>query len=88
MMNMTLLIGILLFIVIFLIVRMPKLLLRFVGTGTVRVAIGVLLLLFLNVFGNQFGLHVPINIFTVLISSVLGIFGITSLVAIQLFILS
>lgn len=85
-MNMTLVIGVLVFIVIFLILRMPKLLLRFVGTGTVRIVIGLLLLLFLNVVGNQFGIYVPINLLTILISSVLGIFGVASLVAIQLFI--
>lgn len=88
MMNTTLVIGVLSFIGIFLILRMPKLLLRFVGTSTVRVVIGILLLLFLNVIGNQFGLYVPINIFTVLVSSILGVFGVISLASIHMFILS
>lgn len=86
-MNMTLMIGLLLFILVFLFVRMPKFLLRFVGTSTVRVAIGLLMLVLLNVFGNMFGLHVPINIFTILVSSILGIFGVMSLVAIHIFII-
>lgn len=87
-MNMTLLIGFALFILIFLFVRMPKFLLRLVGTSTVRIAIGLLMLVLLNVFGNSFGLHIPINIFTVLVSSILGVMGVISLAAIHLFILS
>lgn len=83
----TLVIGLLLFVLVFLMVRMPKLLWRFIGSGAVRAVIGILLLVFLNVVGNQFGLYVPLNMFTVFISSALGIFGVTSLVAIQLFIL-
>lgn len=86
-MMMTLFIGFCLFIGVFLIVRMPKLLWRFVGTGTVRAVIGILLLVFLNVIGNQFGIYLPLNMFTVFISGLLGIFGVTSLIAIQLFIL-
>lgn len=86
-MIMTLVIGFLAFIVVFLIVRMPKLLWRFVGKGTVRVVIGTLLLVLFNVFGNQFGVYVPLNMFTVFISGLLGAFGVTSLVAVQLFIL-
>ncbi|NLI67339.1 MAG: pro-sigmaK processing inhibitor BofA [Bacilli bacterium] len=87
-MNMTILIGLFVFIIIFLFVRMPKFLLRFVRTGTVRLAIGLLMLVLLNVFGNSFGLHVPINLFTVLVSSVLGIFGVASLALIHLLILA
>lgn len=80
----TLVIGLLLFIFVFLIVRMPKMLGRLVGAGAVRAVIGILLLVFLNVVGNQFGLYVPLNMFTVFVSSLLGIFGVASLVAIQL----
>lgn len=83
----TLVIGLLLFIFVFLIVRMPKMLGRLVGAGAVRAVIGILLLVFLNVVGNQFGLYVPLNMFTVFVSSLLGIFGVASLVAIQLFII-
>lgn len=87
-MNITLLIGISIFILIFLFVRMPTFLIRFIGTSSVRIAIGLLLLIFLNVFGNTFGLHIPINFFTVLVSSLLGIIGIISLVAIHFFVLT
>lgn len=85
-MNVFLISGVLLFIALFLLLRMPKFLVRFVGTSLVRIVIGTLLLLFLNVIGNQFGFFIPINLLTVLISSVLGVFGIGSLVAIQLFV--
>lgn len=52
-----------------------------------RMAIGVLLLFFANVFGGYIGLHIPINLFTVGISTVLGVLGVISLAAIQIFIL-
>lgn len=87
MMPTTLLIGIGLFMITFLIIRMPAFLFRFVSTSTVRLVIGLLLLVLLNVVGNQFGLFVPINLLTIVITSILGFFGILSLVAIQLFIL-
>src|SRR5690625_782001 len=50
-------------------------------------AIGVLLLFFANVLGGYIGLHIPINLFTVSISTILGILGVLSLAAIQIFIL-
>jgi len=87
MMPTTLLIGIGLFMITFLIIRMPALFFRFASTSTVRLVIGLLLLVLLNVVGNQFGLFVPINLLTIVITSILGFFGILSLVAIQLFIL-
>ena len=87
-MNLTLLIGLTIFIILFLFVRMPAFLIRFVGTSSVRIAIGLLLLVLLNVFGNAFGLHIPINFFTIVASSLLGMAGIISILAIHLFILS
>lgn len=87
-MNLTLLIGLTIFIILFLFVRMPAFLIRFVGTSSVRIAIGLLLLVLLNVFGNAFGLHIPINFFTIVTSSLLGMAGIISILAIHLFILS
>jgi inhibitor of the pro-sigma K processing machinery len=58
---------------------------RFIGNGVVKLGIGILLLFFLNVFGGAIGLHIPINIFTVCISGFLGVFGVGSLAAMQLF---
>lgn len=75
-------------IILMLLFRIPKKVMRFVGGSIIRLTIATLLLFFLNVFGGMLGLHIPINIFTVLVSTVLGVFGIASLVAIHLFILT
>src|SRR5699024_3022556 len=61
---------------------------RFIAESSVKLAIGVLCLFFLNIFGGAIGLHIPINVFTVVISGFLGLFGVASLAAIHLFILS
>ena len=74
-------------ILVFFLFRNPAHTIRILGNGAIRLTIGVLLLFFFNVFGGYIGLHIPINIFTVLVSSILGIFGITSLSAIHIFIL-
>ena len=68
-------------------IRAPTLITSFIGQGAIRVTIGILFLFFVNVFGGSIGLHIPINIFTVLISSVLGLFGVISLACIHLFLL-
>lgn len=60
---------------------------RFIAHSTVKLGIGILFLFFFNVFGGAIGLHIPINLFTVIISGFLGLFGITSLAAIQIFII-
>lgn len=60
---------------------------RFIGQGFVKLLIGALFLFFLNAFGNQFGIHVPINLATSAISGFLGIPGLFSLVAIQTWVL-
>jgi len=39
------------------------------------------------VFGGAIGLHIPINLFTTVVSGFLGVFGLASLAAIQLFII-
>lgn len=74
-------------IVLLLIIGAPIKPMKFVGQTTVKLVIGVLLLFFLNIFGAGFGLHIPINLFTALVTGLLGIFGVASLVAIHLFIL-
>jgi len=60
---------------------------RFLTTGTVKLGIGILFLFFFNVIGGSFGLHIPINIFTAVISGFLGLFGVASLAAIHIIIL-
>lgn len=74
-------------ILIIFFIRAPSTLTRFIGQSAIRVTVGVLFLFFINVFGNSIGLHIPINVFTVLISSVLGLFGVATLACIHLFLL-
>ena len=50
-----------------------------------KIVIAALLLFFLNVCVNQFGIYIPINFVTVGVGAVLGIPGICSLVAIDYF---
>jgi inhibitor of the pro-sigma K processing machinery len=56
---------------------------RFVGQAAIKLVIGALFLFFLNVAGNRFGIHVPINFATSAVSGVLGIPGLFALVAVQ-----
>lgn len=79
-----LMVGVILLLLIF---GTPIKPMKFIGQASVKLVIGVLLLFFLNIFGAGFGLHVPINLFTALVTGILGIFGMVSLVAIHLFIL-
>lgn len=66
-------------------IRAPYKVTRFISQGAIRVTIGVLILFFINVFGGAIGLHIPINVFTVLVSSILGLFGVISLASIHWF---
>lgn len=80
-------IGIVCFSLVVFLVRTPGKLMRVLGSGAVRLVIGVLLLFFFNVFAAHFGLHIPINIFTVVMTSVLGVFGVATLFMIHLILL-
>lgn len=80
-------VGTIAMVLIIFFVRAPTAITRFIGQSAIRVTIGVLFLFFINVFGSSIGLHIPINVFTVLISSVLGLFGVISLACIHLFLL-
>ncbi|MGP4059702.1 pro-sigmaK processing inhibitor BofA family protein [Halobacillus litoralis] len=70
-----------------LIIGLPSKPLKFVGQVMTRVIVAVILLFFVNLFGAQFGLHVPINGFTAAVSAVLGVPGVLSLTAIHLWII-
>ncbi|AVQ97565.1 pro-sigmaK processing inhibitor BofA family protein [Oceanobacillus sp. M65] len=74
-------------IIVLLLVGAPIKPMRFLAQGTVKLGIGILFLFFFNVFGGAMGLHIPINVFTVVVSGFLGLFGMASLAAIHLFIL-
>jgi len=61
--------------------------LRWIGRTILRLGIGILILFFFNVIGGAIGLHIPINLFTAVVSGFLGLSGIASLAAIHVFII-
>ncbi|WP_077623871.1 pro-sigmaK processing inhibitor BofA family protein [Sediminibacillus massiliensis] len=74
-------------IALLLVVGAPIKPMRFAAQGAVKLVIGVLFLFFFNVFGASIGLHLPINLYTALITGFLGIPGLASLAAIHIFVL-
>ncbi|ARI75481.1 pro-sigmaK processing inhibitor BofA family protein [Halobacillus mangrovi] len=70
-----------------LIVGLPSAPIKWVGQLLTRLIVAVILLFFVNLFGAQFGLHVPINGFTAVVSGLLGVPGVLSLAAIHLWLL-
>lgn len=72
-------------VILLLIIGAPIKPMRFLAHSTVKIGIGILFLFFFNVFGGSIGLHIPMNLFTVIVSGFLGLFGVASLAAIQIF---
>ncbi|MBH0230208.1 pro-sigmaK processing inhibitor BofA family protein [Halobacillus yeomjeoni] len=70
-----------------LILGVPSTPIKWVGGLMTRLIVAVILLFFVNLFGAQFGLHIPINGFTAVVSAVLGVPGIISLAAVQIWVL-
>ena len=68
-------------------VSMPGKAFRWLGQSLMKLMIGAVFLFFLNALGNQFGVHVPINLITSAISGFLGLPGVAALALIQLWIL-
>ncbi|RYL96753.1 pro-sigmaK processing inhibitor BofA [Sporolactobacillus sp. THM7-7] len=56
---------------------------RWMGKLAVRLLVGVFLLFLVNVIGESFRLHVPINLATASVSGLLGLPGITALILIK-----
>lgn len=77
--------GFIILMVLF--VRSPIKPIRLISQGVVKLIIGALFLFFLNIVGNQFGIHVPINLITSAVSGILGIPGVLALVAIEMWII-
>ncbi|MCA0989652.1 pro-sigmaK processing inhibitor BofA family protein [Guptibacillus algicola] len=75
-------------IVLLLFIGAPLKPMRWIGHGLIKLAIGALLLFFLNTFGTPFDLHVPINFGTAAISGFLGLPGLVALACIQLIIIA
>lgn len=87
-MSSTLVISIIIaLIVLLLFIGAPVRPTRFIAHSTVKLGIGILFLFFFNVFGGAIGLHIPINLFTVIVSGFLGLFGVASLAAIHIFVI-
>lgn len=84
MMSMTWFIGISVFLFLFLLI-MGKRGFRAFSKTLMKLAIGVVFLFIFNLLAGEFGLHIPINFFTVFISGFLGVAGVVSLAAIQFF---
>ena len=55
---------------------------RFLGQILIKVIIGAAFLFFLNILGNQVGIHVPINPATSIVAGLLGVPGVAALAAI------
>lgn len=83
MMILFLLVGL---IVVFLLIGAPLKPIKYIGQGCIKLLIGALLLFFLNAFGNQFGVHIPINFITSAVSGFLGIPGVLALVVIDMWV--
>ena len=79
--------SIICFLFIIFVARKPGKITKFLGNSAIRMTIAVLFLFFFNVFAQNFGWHIPINVFTVLVTSVLGLFGLGTLLAVHLFLL-
>lgn len=79
--------GLILAIILILVLGAPIKPMKWVGLASMKLLIGVLLLFFANVFGASIGLHIPINLFTAVITGLLGVPGLLSLTALQLWVL-
>lgn len=74
-------------IILLLLIGAPVRPTKFLAQSTVKLGIGILFLFFFNVFAGAIGLHIPINLFTVVVSGFLGLSGLASLAAIQVFLM-
>ncbi|MGG3843566.1 pro-sigmaK processing inhibitor BofA family protein [Anoxybacillus kestanbolensis] len=75
-------------IVIILLIGIPIRFTRWISEGIVRLVIGALFIFLINVVGNVSGIHLPINLFTVMVTGFLGIPGVVALIFIQQYIIS
>ncbi|AXK16228.1 pro-sigmaK processing inhibitor BofA family protein [Bacillus mobilis] len=87
-MNSTIVIvGILTLVFIFLVFGVSSKPLRFIGKALFHVTLGIALLFIVNVIGTYFDFHIPINLGTAAITSLLGLPGVAALVVIKLYIM-
>ncbi|UNP76607.1 pro-sigmaK processing inhibitor BofA family protein [Bacillus nitratireducens] len=87
-MNSTIIIvGILSLVFIFLVFGVSSKPIRFIGKALFHATLGIALLFGVNVAGSYFDFHIPINIGTATVSSLLGVPGVAALVIIKLYIM-
>lgn len=87
-MDSMLVIGVIIGLIMLLLLAVrPGNIFKFLGQSFIKLAIGAILLFFLNAVGNQFGLYVPINLITAAISGFIGLPGVAALAVIQLWII-
>ncbi|CAH2465643.1 MULTISPECIES: pro-sigmaK processing inhibitor BofA family protein [Bacillus] len=87
-MNSTIIIvGILALVFIFLVFGVSAKPIRFIGKALFHVTLGIALLFIVNVAGTYFDFHIPINMGTATVSSLLGVPGVAALVIIKLYIM-
>ncbi|GGL58259.1 pro-sigmaK processing inhibitor BofA family protein [Sporolactobacillus putidus] len=75
--------GVFVFFFLLLVLGAPFHPLRWIGKLAVRFVVGAFLLFLLNVIGESFSLHIPINFATAAVGGLLGIPGIAALVLIK-----
>lgn len=70
-------------ILLLLIAGMPSNPLKQAGKLIVKLVIGAIALFLINAVGGNYGIHIPINVPTTLISGILGMPGIAALIVVQ-----
>lgn len=83
----TIIYGLITLILIVLMVGVTTKPIQLVKNVLSKVVIAALLLFFINLCVNQFGIYIPINFITIGIGSILGLPGLFSLVAIDFFLI-
>jgi inhibitor of the pro-sigma K processing machinery len=57
--------------------------LKILGRFSIKLIVGAVILYIVNIVGGKFGMHIPINPSTTLVSGILGLPGIAALIVIQ-----
>ena len=57
--------------------------LRMLGRFSVKLIMGAVILYIVNIVGGKYGMHIPINPSTTLVSGILGFPGVAALIVIQ-----
>mgnify|MGYP002733150391 CR=1 FL=1 len=70
-------------ILLLLIAGVPSNPLKQAGKLIVKLVIGAIALFLINAVGGNYGIHIPINVPTTLISGILGMPGIAALIVVQ-----